>query len=142
MNTLLYIRCRKVLILLFVSALAGCKTTVRYVPVETVMTDTVRITAERIDSVLIRDSVSFSLRGDTVYMEKWRLRERTVRMRDTVWRVHKDSIETPVTVERELTRWERVKQEAGGMALASVAVMFMAAVVWGLHKLRRTIKRQ
>lgn len=41
-----------------------------------------------------------------------------------------DSVQAPCPVERELSRWERVKMDAGGIALGAVAVIAVAAVWW------------
>mgnify|MGYP007028756902 CR=1 FL=1 len=119
-------------------ALCGCTTT-RYVPVERVThhTDTVRELAVRIDSVMTRDSVAVYISGDTVYLTKYRDRFRYRERIDTVYRSVADSVRVPqpYPVERELTRWERVKQDAGGWALAAVAVLAVA-VAW-LAKIQR-----
>lgn len=113
-------------------ALCGCTTT-RYVPVERVThhTDTVRELAVRIDSMTVRDSVAVYMSGDTVYMTKWRDRFRYSERIDTVYQSVADSIRVPqpYPVERKLTAWERVKQDAGGWALAAVAVLCIA-VAW------------
>ena len=56
---------------LLISLLCGCKT-VRYVPVETVRTDSVYVDRFARDSVYLRDSVWVNryVLGDTVYVDK------------------------------------------------------------------------
>ena len=56
---------------LLITLLAGCRT-VRYVPVETVRTDSVYVDRWQRDSVYVRDSVWVNLwtAGDTVFVDK------------------------------------------------------------------------
>lgn len=120
-------------------ALCGCTTT-KYVPVERVThhTDTVRELAVRVDSIMTRDSVAVYMRGDTVYMTKWRDRFRYSERIDTVYRSVADSIRVPqpYPVERKLTAWEQVKQDAGGWALAAVGILAVA-VAWLAKRQRK-----
>lgn len=113
-------------------ALCGCTTT-KYVPVERVThhTDTLYRSRLRVDSVIMRDSVAVVQRGDTVFVEKYRDRWHTREKTDTVYQAVADSIRVPqpYPVERKLTAWEQVKQDAGGWALAAVAVLAVA-VAW------------
>lgn len=125
-------------ILLVMSVLCGCARKV-YVPVEkTVMrTDTLRENLQRVDSVILRDSVSVMQRGDTVYYTRWRERVRVCELTDTVYKATTDSVRCPVPypVERKLTKWERVKMSIGGWALVSLMIMAALAVIW-LIKMR------
>lgn len=120
-------------------ALCGCTST-RYVPVERVThhTDTVRELAVRIDSIMTRDSVAVYIRGDTVFMTKWRDRFRYSERIDTVYRSVADSVRVPqpYPVERKLTAWEQVKQDAGGWALAAVGILAVA-VAWLAKRQRK-----
>ena len=121
-------------------ALCGCTTTTKYVPVERVThhTDTVRELAVRIDSVMTRDSVAVYMSGDTVYLTKWRDRFRYSERIDTVYRSVADSVRVPqpYPVERKLTAWEQVKQDAGGWALAAVGILAVA-VAWLAKRQRK-----
>ncbi len=120
-------------------ALCGCTTT-RYVPVERVThhTDTVRELAVRIDSMTVRDSVAVYMSGDTVYMTKWRDRFRYSERIDTVYQSVADSIRVPqpYPVERKLTKWEQVKQDAGGWAMAALTVL-LPATAWVIGRRMR-----
>ncbi len=121
-------------------ALCGCTTTTKYVPVERVThhTDTVRELAVRIDSVMTRDSVAVYMSGDTVYLTKYRDRFRYSERIDTVYQSVADSIRVPqpYPVERKLTKWEQVKQDAGGWALAAVGILAVA-VAWLAKRQRK-----
>lgn len=111
--------------------LAGCKT-VRYVPVETVRTDSVYVDRFARDSVYLRDSVWVNryVLGDTVYVDKvsvkylyrdrWRY--------DTVAVTKRDSVQVPVPVERELGWWQQARLKLFWPLVAVVVVL--AVAVW------------
>ena len=118
--------------------LCGCKT-VRYVPVETVRTDSVYVDRFMRDSVYVRDSVWVNrwTAGDTVFVDKvsvkWRYRDRW--RRDTLRILRYDTVETPVPVERELGWWERARMKLFWPLVAVVVVLVIA--VWWLARRRQ-----
>ena len=77
------------------ASLAGCTKSV-YVPVESVVRDSVYDSRVRVDTVISRDSVYLSERGDTVVKEVWRWRVRSRLRVDTVFRTKMDTV--PVIV--------------------------------------------
>ena len=107
----------------------GCKS-VQYVPVETVRTDTCYVNKIRTDSVYVRDSVVVERGGDTIKVTAWRWRERYVVQRDTIYRSKMDSIAVPYPVERKLSRWEKTKQDIGGIAIGAFIAVVSAVVIW------------
>ena len=114
-----------------------CKS-VQYVPVETVRTDTCyvnkirtdSVNKIRTDSVYVRDSVVVERGGDTIKVTAWRWRERYVVQRDTIYRSRTDSIAVPYPVERKLSRWEKTKQDIGGIAIGAFIAVVSAVVIW------------
>ena len=114
-----------------------CKS-VQYVPVETVRTDTCyvnkirtdSVNKIRTDSVYVRDSVVAERGGDTIKVTAWRWRERYVVQRDTIYRSRTDSIAVPYPVERKLSRWEKTKQDIGGIAIGAFIAVVSAVVIW------------
>lgn len=112
-----------------------------YVPVESmaIRTDTVFTAKVRVDSVMLRDSVTVMQRGDTVLITKYRDRFRYSERTDTVYQSVTDSVRVavPYPVERKLTRWERAKQNVGGMALGALVIAVCIAVVWLIKKFRK-----
>ncbi len=115
----------------------GCKS-VQYVPVETVRTDTCYVNKIRTDSVYVRDSVVVERGGDTIKVTAWRWRERYVVQRDTIYRSKMDSIAVPYPVERKLSRWEKTKQDIGGIAIGAFIAVVSAVVIWlAIKKMRR-----
>lgn len=89
-------------VLLLALMLAGCTRRV-YVPVEnvTVRCDTVRLTAWRCDTIMMRDSVTTLISGDTVTREVVRERLRIRSQRDTVRLVSTDTVVRNVVVPAE-----------------------------------------
>lgn len=134
------------LMLLAMAALmlsGGCTRKV-YVPTEHIVynTDTVYEAVLRIDSVIQRDSVAVVQKGDTVlitrYRDRYRVKERTDTV--TVYQAVVDSVNVsaPYPVERELTKWEQVKMDFGGMFLGGlIAVVVAAVIVWIVKRKRR-----
>ena len=114
-----------------------CKS-VQYVPVETVRTDTCYVNKIRTDSVYVRDSVVVERGGDTIKVTSWRWRERYVTQHDTVYRSRTDSayrsrtnsVAVPYPVERKLSRWEKTKQDIGGIAIGAFIAVVSAVVIW------------
>lgn len=127
--------------------LCGCSRQI-YVPVESVSvrTDTVYSAKVRVDSVIFRDSVAVIQRGDTVFLTKYRDRYRVKEHTDTVYQSLFDSakVEIPVSVERKLTRWERVKMDAGGIAIGVGVALLMtviALVIWLIRERKHATSR-
>jgi hypothetical protein len=112
------------LAILVVFLLTGCKTETVLVPVEKVKIE--YRDRLRIDSVYNRDTVNIYERGDTVYLQtiKWRERFKF----DTVSVVRVDSIPYPVEVVREvnvLTKWQRLRLNA----LNIIAIIIVCYVI-------------
>jgi hypothetical protein len=125
--------------------LTGCKTV--YVPVETVLKDTIYISKKVTDSVwverLTHDSIYIHEKGDTVMVEKWhteyRDRWRDRLLTDTVYQYKCDTIREVFTneVEKPLTWWQQTRMDIGGWAI--VALIILAGILlrsWWL-KIRR-----
>lgn len=126
-------------VLIVISLLCGCKT-VRYVPVETVRTDSVYVDRWQRDSVYLRDSVWVNrwTVGDTVYQDKvvykWRYRDRW--RRDTVAVTKRDSVQVPVPVEKPLGWWQQFRLDAFWWLVGALGVF------WALGVLAWRRKRQ
>ena len=63
-------------------------------------------------------------------MTAWRWRERYVVQRDTIYRSKTDSVAVPYPVERKLSRWEKTKQDIGGIAIGAFIAVVSAVVIW------------
>lgn len=124
------------LFVLAVLSLASCKQ-VQYVPVETVRLDSIYLTQMQRDSILRYDSVYVADKGDTVWLEKYKYVYRDRWRTDTLVSVRTDTVSVPVPVERELTRWERVKIEAGGYAIVAGCAVVLVVVGWMVYRIRK-----
>ena len=125
------------LIILLMSAIwSGCKT-IKYYPLETVRHDTVYIQSLKLDSILVKDSVHITEKGDTVtefrlkYIYKYK--DRT----DTLYLSRVDTVSVPYPVEKELTKWQHVKVDYGGWAIGLVFVFILIVVGRMVYKLKK-----
>lgn len=117
-----------------ITLLFGSCTRKVYVPTETVRTeykDRV-VEAVRVDTAIMRDSVAVYVNGDTVRITKYRDRWRTriIERHDTCTVTKTDSVQVPVQVERKLTKWERTKMDAGGIAIGILGVAALGGLAW------------
>lgn len=125
--------------------LTGCKTV--YVPVETVLTDTIYISKKVTDSVwverLTHDSIYIHEKGDTVMVEKWhteyRDRWRDRLLTDTVYQHKCDTIREVFTneVEKPLTWWQQTRMDIGGWAVLALSILLGILLRSGWLKIRR-----
>ena len=133
-----YIRILAVFFLLLWALLwlTGCKQ-VQYVPVETVRLDSIYLTQTLRDSIYKYDSIYVRDKGDTLYVERWKYLYRDKVRVDTMVSVRVDTVSVPYPVEKELTRWERVKMETGGVAISGFFLLLAAIVAYIVYRSRR-----
>ena len=128
------------LLLLYVLAvftmLCGCRQ-MQYVPVVTVLHDSIYIAQVQRDSILRYDSIYVRDAGDTLYVERWKYLYRDKVRVDTMVSVRVDTLAVPYPVERKLTRWERVKMEAGGYAIVIGFCVVLVVVGWMVYRIRK-----
>lgn len=121
--------------------LTGCTTT-KYVPVETVRIDTLKVTKYERDSIYIHDSTIVREKGDTMLIEKWHTRWRDRWMHDTVYQSRVDSIPKPYPVEKrvpaELTWWQQTRLHLANILL--YALLVFGVIKLGKFLLSRYIK--
>lgn len=108
------------LVLLF----SGCSR-VQYVPMQTVLKDSIVFHRIDIDSVIIKDSIFIDRTKDTVYKYVERWNEKYIIRNDTTIIERVDSIPVEVKVEKQLTRWQQMKIDYGD----NVLVMLVAVIV-------------
>ena len=104
--------------------LPGCSR-VQYVPMQTVLKDSIVFHRIDIDSVVIKDSIFIDRTKDTVYKYVERWQEKYIIRNDTTVIERVDSIPVEVKVERQLTRWQQIKIDYGD----NVLVMLVAVIV-------------
>lgn len=123
MKNLLYI-----ILLTLAICLTSCRS-IKYVPVETVKTEYKTRDSIRFDSIYEHDSIFLFVNGDTVYKEKYRYKYRylTINKTDTVMLT--DSVQIPYPVEKQLTRWQRMKIELGGWAFGMAIISLIVLII-------------
>jgi len=124
--------------LLAVFCLSGCKTT-KYVPLEKVVyrESVKRDMVHKRDSIYIKDSISTSQKGDTVFRDRWH-RETVIKevlKSKTDSFIKRDSIPVPYPVEKELSKWEQFQLR---WAVWSMGMACGLLVVLGIIIYRRT----
>lgn len=122
MRRLLYIIILLTLAICFVS----CRT--QYVPLETVRTEYKTRDSIRIDSIYQQDSVYVLVKGDTVYQYRYKYlyKYQYLNRTDTVIKV--DSVQVLYPVEKQLSRWQSIKQEIGGIAIGVIVALLFIIV--------------
>ena len=114
----------------------SCRT-VKYVPVETVKTDSIYINKVVRDSIHLHDSVYVKEGGDTVWVEKYRYLYKDKWRTDTLYVTQTDSVRVPYPVEKELTRWQQFRLDVGGWAIAIVIITILVVVGQLVYKLKK-----
>lgn len=147
-----------VTVLIIIAALAmllslcACKTQTKVVQVPAYVHDTTTVYRYQVRHDTLhsytRDSVYMYVKGDTVYHNAVRIvdNSRVVYRCDTV---HSNKVvERPVTitkteikeVEKQLTKWQRLKMSLGGWLLAAVALLLIGGGVYGILKVKKIIR--
>ena len=142
-----------VTVLIIIAALAmmlclcACKTQTKVVQVPTYLHDTTTVYRYNVQRDTLhsytRDSIYIYTKGDTVYHNAVRYidNSRVVYRCDTV---HSNKVvERPVVltktkeVEKQLTKWQRLKMNLGGWLLAVLAAVLLGGAVYGIIKVRK-----
>lgn len=125
-----------VLTSLLISVLISGCTTTKYVPVENVKTEYKDREVEKLITDTIRDTRFVWVKGDTIIDIREKERIKRVEIHDTCYIEQTNTIREPYPVERELTKWEKVKMDFGGMAIGGVVIAICIAVGWLIKKFR------
>ena len=124
------------MILAAIVLVCSCQS-VRYVPVETVKTDSIRVVDVQRDSIYVLDSIFVREAHDTVYITKWRTEYKEALRVDTFHVQRIDSINTIVEVEKKLTKWQQTKMDVGAGVMYAVPIL----IAVGLYILYRKLKK-
>lgn len=123
--------------------LCGCKTKyiteTEYKEVPVVMHDTVAKNIWRIDTTIVKDSVYFAVKGDTVFKEKYNTKWRIKVAHDTINKV----VTIPVEVVRTRTKTKTVVKEVNRIYLWQKVLMLIggASLIYFLALLHNSRKR-
>lgn len=133
----IFVTSRKwLIIMLLIPAICSCRS-VKYVPVETVKTDSIYISNVLRDSIYRLDSIYIRDKGDTVWVEKYKYLFVDKLRHDTLYLSRTDSIRVPYPVEKELTRWQQMKLELGGWAFGIIITAALIIVGWLIYRSRK-----
>lgn len=113
--------------------LFGSCRSIRYVPVETIRTDSLYLTVHKRDSVHIKDSVYIMDKGDTVFVNRYHIAYRDKVICDTAYIERVITNDVPYPVERELTWWQKTKLEIGEFSIGIILVLLIV-VIWLVKK--------
>ena len=124
-----------VIIALVVLALVCCSCKTKYITnteykeVPVVMHDTIAKNIWRIDTTIVKDSVYFAIKGDTIYKERYNTKWRIKIAHDTISKVAEKPVEvlrTSIKTEtKEVNRlhwWQKVLMIIGGASLIYLVV--------------------
>lgn len=125
---------------IIITIMFGCKS-VKYIPVETVRTDSVYVDRYLRDSIYQRDSVFINrwTAEDTVYQDKvvWKYVYRDKVKYDTVAILRSDTVRIPFPVDRELSKWEQIRLDVGGWAIGVVIITILIVIGCMVYKLKK-----
>lgn len=122
-----------IVMLMLATILSSCRS-VKYVPVETIRTDTTYITREQRDSIHIHDSIFVKehQKGDTIFVEVEKIKRIYIdkTTHDTTYVATHDSIPVPYPVEKELKFRQKVAIKYFPLAL----FLCFGLLVWTFRK--------
>ena len=129
-------------LLLVLLTLQGCKTKQIVVPEYHSVIVNRHDTLTRHDSIYQREFVDRYIKGDTVYLTRTKVDYRYRTLFRTRWRdsLRVDSITKIKEVPAKLTRWQKVKQDIGGWAMAALSGAILAVVVWLIYRGKKIIR--
>lgn len=119
-----------ILLALVLYGMTSC-TSVKYVPVERIKTDSVRVVDVQRDSIYVQDSVIVREKADTIFVTRWRTEYREALRVDTVQIVRTDSVQNVVEVERELSKLQQTQMDIGRGVMWAVPILI---ALWLLYR--------
>lgn len=123
-----------IILLALAICLMSCRT--QLVPAESVRIEYRTRDSIRQDSIYMRDSVFMKVKGDTVFLYKYKYlyRYRYLNSTDTVMKT--DSVQVPYLVEKKLSKWQAFKMELGGWAMG-ILVLISIVVARLMFRVRK-----
>lgn len=108
--------------------LSSCRS-IQYVPVDTIKTEYKYIDRIQHDSIYQKDSVMYYVKGDTVFVDKYKYLYKYLFINKVDSFVKVDSIQVPYPVEKQLNRWQSIKMELGGWAFGVIFIIVLIIMV-------------
>lgn len=107
-------------VLLF--ALFGCKTRTEYIPIENTRTEYRDRVVEHTRVDTINNTEYVFCKGDSVIIYREKERVKIVNKRDTITLITTDTITKTQQVEKQLSKWQKIKIDLGGMAFGVILI--------------------
>lgn len=85
----------------------------------------------------MHDSIFMFMKGDTVFRDRWHTVYKNNIIYDTAYVNIADTIHVTYPIEKQLSRWESVKQELGGWLLGAVFVLVLVIASKSIYKFRK-----
>lgn len=120
-------------LLMFLGMTLGSCVHYKYVPVETIKTEYITRDSLRIDSTYVHDSIFIREKQDTVFKDvyKYIYKYQYITTTDTV--IKTDSIQVPYPVEKQLTKWQQIKMDFGGLTMGAclgLLLLFIGYIIY------------
>lgn len=112
----------KFILIVVCLVLAGCSS-VKYVPMESIRTDTTYISNIIRDSVYLRDSIYIEHKNDTVYLNKYKYLYKYIEKHDTLLSSKTDTLITYITQESK-------DSKTSGLITALGIGLVIGALLW------------
>ena len=106
------------------TSIASCST-VKDIPVDRIQHDSIYAGGIRRDSIIVRDSINTTTRGDTVFTTKHRYIYRDRVRIDTFCQIRHDTITKVLSVEKELSSWQKRKIAIGDCVIWSLPLLLL-----------------
>ena len=128
---------KRLIYILFVFLMSGiwlssCRS-VQYVPVESVRIEYKTRDSIRYDSIYQRDSIYTLVKGETDYQYRYKYLYKYQYLNRTDTMIKIDSVQVPYPIEKQLSRWQTIKQEIGGIAIG-VIVALLFIIAWLIRR--------
>lgn len=125
-----------VLIMLLI-LMTSCRS-VKYVPVESVRTETKYVykLVQKHDSIYLHDSIYSYMKGDTIFTNKYQTKyvNKYIFGTDSIYLNKTDSIRVPYPVEKQLSKWQKVEMNTGRITIIALIVLIISAGVYLFKK--------
>lgn len=117
--------------------MTSCRS-VKYVPVESVRTETKYVDKliQKHDSVYLHDSIYSYMKGDTIFLNTYKTKyvKKYIFGTDSIYLNKTDSIRVPYPVEKQLTKWQKVEMNTGRITIIALIVLIISAGVYLFKK--------
>lgn len=121
-------------VLLF--ALFGCKTRTEYVPIEQTRTEYRDRVVEHTRVDTINNTEYVFCKGDSVIIYREKERVKIVNKRDTITLITTDTITKTQQIEKQLSKWQKIKIDLGGMAFGVILIGLVFLIFKIIKKIR------